>query len=114
MSIWICRPSLVEWNIDVGLGCAGMSCGSLIKDITDIGLKVGNAQLLDADSIVAVDTENVQKSLYDAFCNSGWETGESFNFGQNDIFEIEEYDKYFDVYVNDKLIAKFYKDRKFR
>lgn len=113
MSIWMCRPSLVKWGVDVNLGCAEMSDGSFIKDISDTDLKVGLAQLLDGDTIVVVDTENIEKSLYDAFCDSGWENGESFHLAKTDVFRAEEHDEYFDVYVNEQNIAKFYKDRKF-
>ena len=98
MSVWICKPSLVEWSVDVHLP----------------GLKIGEGHILDSDIIVVVDTENIQESLYDVFCNSGWKIGESFNFEQDDIFKAEEYNEYFDVYINDKIIAKFYKFEKFR
>lgn len=113
MSIWMCRPSLVKWGVDVNLGCAEMSDGSFIKDISDTDLKVGLAQLLDGDTMVVVDTENIEKSLYDAFCDSGWENGESLGFTKKDAFAAKEYEKYFDIYVNDKIVAKFYKDRQF-
>ena len=113
MSVWICRPSLVKWKVDVNLGCAEMSSGSFPKDIHNTGMKIGNAQILDGDIILVVDTENIQKSLYEAFCDSGWNTGKNFNFRENDNFRAKEHDEYFDVYVNDKLIAKFYKDRQF-
>lgn len=69
---------------------------------------------LDGDTIVTIDTENVQDSIRDAFCDSGWEAGESFGFGTGDVFRADEYDNYFDIYANDKMIARFCKDRLFR
>lgn len=114
MSVWMCRPSLVKWGVDVNLGLAEMSDGSFIKDISDTGLKVGLAQFLDGDTILVVDTENIQTSLYDAFCKSGWTNGESFHFSESDAFRADECDECFDVYVNEEHIAKFYKDRKFK
>lgn len=113
MAVWVCRPSLAGWTVDVNLGYAEMSDGSFIKDISDAGLKLGTAQILDGDIIVVLDTENVQGSLYDAFCDSGWKTGESLGFTKKDAFAAKEYEKYFDIYVNDKMVAKFYKDRQF-
>lgn len=91
MSMWICRPSLAE---------------------KDIGFTIAN--VLDGDTIVTIDTENVQDSIRDAFCDSGWEAGESFGFGTGDVFRADEYDNYFDIYANDKMIARFCKDRLFR
>ena len=81
MSIWMCRPSLSGWE-------------------TKINDKKG--YILDGDIIIPINTENLQKSTLKAFNECNWETGRNFNFGEQDIFEVEEYEEYFDVYVSCK------------
>lgn len=103
MAYWICRPSLYSKyeSIPVYYGDPENGIkGNIVGYEIPIGFE-----------IVTIDTDNLQESLYDAFNDCGWEDGERLGIKRTDMFSIKEYENIFEIYVNGKFVATFYKDK---
>ena len=88
MSKWLCRPGLGDEIIPSAFGIC---------------------YIIDPFIVVGVDTEDIQNSLYSSFNESGWKDGEKLGITKDDIFSIKEYETRFDIFLNNKHIARFAK-----
>ena len=102
MSEWICIPSTMRIQ-------DGLNIFNNPYDYYDNKKKIGTCIIVESDKIVYIDTEDLQKSLYESFNEIGWENGKTFNVSKDDIFSIKEYKKYFEIFINDKFVATFCK-----
>lgn len=98
MARWLCRPSLYSKNESIPV-----YYGNNVIGMIPIGME-----------IVGIDTENLQESLYSAFNDSGWKNGEKLGIKKTDKFSVKEDEKTFEIYVNEKFVATFCKDREIK
>lgn len=106
MAYWICRPSLCSKAELIPVYYGNPESG-IKGDIVGYEIPIGM-------EIVGIDTENLQESLYDAFNDSGWKDGEKLGIKKTDKFSIKEDKGTFEIYVNEKFVATFCKDREFK
>lgn len=112
MAIWFCRPALLHWEVELTPSLRYKNT-LLNEDNAKNGGLEEIGYILDGDAIVVINTENVKESLYESFSNSRWENGRALGFTLNDDYKAIEKDNEFDVFVNEKFVAKFFKDRRF-
>ena len=104
MSKWLCRPGLGNSAIPIYSGWSYDDGESKLVNYTcDI----------EPEIFVAIDTEDIQNSLYSSFNESGWKNGEKRGITKDDVFSIKEYETRFDIFLNGKYIAVFVKDRQY-
>lgn len=103
MAYWICRPSLYSKDESIPVYYGDPENG-IMGNIVGYEIPIGM-------ELVAIDTDNLQESLYDAFNESCWEAGEKLGIKRTDLFSINEYKNIFEIYVNGNFVATFCKDR---
>ena len=87
MAYWICRPSLYSKDESIPVYYGNHENGTK-GNIIGYEIPIGC-------EIVAINTDNLQESLYDAFNESGWKAGEELGIKRSDSFSINEYKNIF-------------------
>lgn len=97
MSIWVCRPALSR------------DLHNYRRKAYDDVAYIDRGIPIDLN--VKIDTDNIQESLYNAFHESGWIDGERMMVKDTDYFSYMEFEEYFDIYINNRLMATFWKEQ---
>ena len=104
MSKWLCMP---------GLGNSAIPIYSGWNYDDDESKFVSIAYDIEPEIFVGIDTEDIQNSLYSSFNEIGWKNGEKLGITKDDKFSIKEHTSWFDIFVNNKHIGRFVKDRQY-